>query len=166
MGRYLVALCGAVMVAACGATTTTPAGSGGAATTSAGTGSGASLTVTGSLSTSVNETSTSANTCQRGPGGVVTAILEFDTYSLQFSLPPGSTRFPNSAGTTAVAFFNNNDATQEWSIGSSQTASAAGSAVVGADGKSGTVDVDMLPNPPQPNPALKPIHVKGSFTCA
>ena len=29
----------------------------------------------------------------------------------------------------------------------------------------GTIDADMLPDPAKPNPSLKPIHVKGSFTC-
>jgi hypothetical protein len=166
MRRCLLALCGALTVAGCGSTTASPAGGGGApASSSAAAGSGASLTVTGSLSVTVNETSNSANRCQRGSGGIVSGILTFDTYSLQFGLGPGTTSFPNTAGTSVVAFFNNNDSTKEWSIGSRQTATAAGTVTLAADGKSGTVDVDMLPNPPRPNPALQPIHVKGTFTC-
>jgi hypothetical protein len=166
MNRYLLAFLGAVTLVGCGSSTAPPTGGGGPASSSAAAGtSGGSLTVTGSVSATVNETSNSANKCQRAAGGLVTGILTFDMYSLQFGLSPGSTHFPQASGTSGIALFNNNDSTQEWSIGSSQTASAAGSVLVGADGKSGNIDVDMLPNPPRPNLALKPIHVKGSFTC-
>ena len=165
--KYLLAVCGALMVAGCGSTASPTTGGGApAATSPAGGGaSGGNLTVTGSLSVSVNETSTSSNKCQRAPDGMVSAILEFDAYSLQFSLAPGNTHFPNTSGTSGVAFFNNNDSSMEWAIGTSRSASAAGTVTVAADGKSGIVDVDMMPNPPSPNPALHPIHVKGTFTC-
>jgi hypothetical protein len=55
--------------------------------------------------------------------------------------------------------------TQEWSIGTNQSANESGTVTLSSDGKSGSVDVDMLPDPPRPNPALKPIHVTGTFTC-
>jgi hypothetical protein len=117
------------------------------------------MTVTGSVSASVNETSNSANTCQTASGGAVSGILAFDTYSLQFAIPTGTTTFPSTAGNFGVAFFNNNDSSQEW-------AASAGTVTLSSNAKSGTVDVDMSPHTPTPNPALKPIHVKGTFTCA
>jgi hypothetical protein len=55
--------------------------------------------------------------------------------------------------------------TQEWSVGSNVSKTAAGTVTISANGKSGTIDADMLPDTPHPNPALKPIHVKGTFTC-
>ena len=70
-----------------------------------------SLTVTGSVSVTVSETSNSANTCQTASGGVVSGILSFDTYSLQFAIATGTTTFPSTAGNFGVAFFNNNDFT-------------------------------------------------------
>lgn len=129
-------------------------------------GSGSNLVVTGSLSLSLAETPNSANMCQPAPGSAVSGILIFGSYDLQFSLPIGTTQFPQTPSTGLVAFFNGNDSTQEWAAGTNVAKTAAGTATVAADGKSGTVDVDMLPDPPTPNPALKPIHVKGTWTCS
>lgn len=158
--RYLLCLLGAVLVVACGSTSTpTTSGGGPSATFGGDLGPGAILTVTGSVSASVHEISNTANKCQTAAGGDVSAILAFDTYSLQFAIPTGTTTFPNTSGHFGVAFFNNNDFTQEW-------AASAGTVTLSADAKSGTVDVDMSPHPPRPNPALKPIHVKGTFTCS
>jgi hypothetical protein len=123
------------------------------------------LTVSGSLSQSLHEIASSSNTCRPNAGGGASAILTFDAYTLQFFLPTGTTTFPTPAGVNAgVAFYNSNDSSQEWAVGG--TASAAGTATLSSDGKHGTVDVDMLPHPAHPNPALQPIHVKGTFSCS
>jgi len=55
--------------------------------------------------------------------------------------------------------------TQEWSVGTNVSKTAAGTMTISAGGKGGTIDADMLPDTPRPNPALKPIHVKGTFAC-
>lgn len=175
----IASMCAELAVVACGSgTSTTSSSSAGGGTssssagtsapsTSAGSGSGDSLTVSGSLSLSLYETPNSANTCTTNASGGVSAILVFDAYNLQFFLPVGSTTFPAPAGANAgVAFFNSNDSSQEWGIGTSTTATAAGTATLASDGKHGTVDADMLPNPPHLNPNLKPIHVRGTFSCA
>jgi hypothetical protein len=180
MRRVLyVSICAGLALVACGGgtgTTSSSSGGGGgtssstgpsAPSTSTGSGSGDFLTVSGSLSLSLHETANSANKCTANPNGGASGILIFDAYNLQFFLPAGSTTFPAPAGGNAgVAFYNGNDSSQEWAIGSSNTATAAGSATLSSDGKHGTVDVDMLPSPPSPNPSLKPIHVKGSFSCS
>jgi hypothetical protein len=173
MLRLLPALCGAVMLIACGGTGPTTSRSGGTQSPSnAGTsgstggGSGGALVVTGSLSLSLQESSNSASACQFNSTAMqVSGILVFNGYALQFSIPVGTTHYPTTPPSSAVAFFNGNDSTQEWSIGTSHSATASGTVTLSADHKIGTVDVDMLPDAPRPNPALKPIHVKGSFTC-
>jgi hypothetical protein len=176
MTRVLLALLCAALFSACGAASSTatsnsaqntsaPAAAGSTPTAAQG-GSAGHLVVTGSLSVSANETPNSANMCQAGSGGTVSAILVFDAYALQFDIPVGTSRFPSTPSPGAVAFFNGSDSTQEWSIGTARSATASGTATLSADGKSGSVDVDMLPDPPRPNPALKPIHVKGTFVCA
>ena len=174
MRRFLLAVGCAVAVAGCGSTASAPTGGGTTAATQSSsggspatpapsTGALGNLVVSGSLSLTLAETSNTSNKCQPGSGNTISAILVFDAYALQFSLPIGTTQFPQGAG--LVAFFNGNDSTQEWSIGSRVSAGQSGTATISADGKTGSVDVAMLPDPPRPNPALKPIHVKGSFTC-
>ena len=175
MNRVLItSICAGLAVVACGGGATQSSSSGGgsssagtsaaATSTSSSSGSSDTLTVSGSLSLSVQEAASSANMCQPAAGGGAGAILSYGTYNLQFSLPPGTTTFPGA--TALVALFSTADSSQEWSIGSRASASAAGTATLSSDGKHGTVDVDMLPDPPSPNPNLKPIHVKGSFSCS
>jgi hypothetical protein len=122
--------------------------------------------VTGSLSLSLEESSNSAGACQYNSGAKqLTGILVFKRYALQFGIPVGTTHYPMTSPASVVAFFNGNDSTQEWSIGASRSATASSTVTLSADHKTGAVDADMLPDTPQPNPALKPIHVKGTFTC-
>lgn len=165
MARLLLGVVCALLVAGCGSGSSTATGSSGPVNSSAGTGStttaaqagsGGQLVVTGSLSVSVSETSTSANACRAGSGGTVSAILEFDTYSLQSGVPTGTTHFPSTPSPGAVAFFNNNDSTQEWSIGTARSAAEPGTVTLSTDGKSGSADVDMLPDRPNPIPRCTP----------
>jgi hypothetical protein len=173
MLRFLPALGGAVMLIGCGGGGPTSLSSAGgqstpSAATSAATGggSGGALVVTGSLSLSLQESSNSASACQFNPGAnQVTGILVFNGYALQFGIAVGTTHYPMTPPSSAVAFFNGNDSHQEWSVGTPRSATASGTVTLSADHKTGTVDVDMLPDAPRPNPALKPVHVKGTFTC-
>lgn len=137
------------------------------AATSTGGGSGGMLTVSGSLSQTLHQSAPGGGQmCQRMANGVVSGIMGFDNYNLQLSMPAGTSAFPAAFGKGVVAFFNSNDSTMEWSIGSQRTKAASGTVTVSSDGKQGSVDVDMLPDAPRPNPSLMPIHVKGTFVCS
>jgi hypothetical protein len=180
----LAATCVAVAIVGCGSSTTSSSGGGGAsaggstsapagssssssapASTSTGGGGGGSLTVTGSLSLTLQQTPNTAAKCNSGAGTTVSAILPFDNYFLQFSIPIGTIVFPAGYGKGGVAFYNGNDSSQEWSIGTNLSKGTTGTVTLSSDAKMGTVDIDMLPEPPRPNPSLAPIHVKGTFVC-
>jgi hypothetical protein len=176
----LAATCAAVAIVGCGSSTTSssggggvspggstsaPAGSSSSASTSTGGGGGGSLTVTGSLSLTLQQTANTSAKCQSGAGTTVSAILPFDNYDLQFSIPIGTTAFPAGYGKGGVAFYNSNDSSQEWTLGTNVSKAATGTVTLSSDAKMGTVDIDMLPETPRPNPSLAPIHVKGTFVC-
>jgi hypothetical protein len=157
---FIASICVGLAAVACGSAATTSSSSGGV--------SGGSLTVSGSVSVTTHELSNSAIQCTGNASAGVSAILAYDTYTLQFFLPSGTTTFPAPAGVNAgVTFYNSNDSSQQWAIGGSGDAgAAAGTATLSSDGKRGSVDVDMVPHPAHPNPNLKPIHVKGTFSCS
>ena len=123
--------------------------------------------MTGSLSLNLHFSTGTHGHCTANPQGATNAVLDFDDgtnyYALQFSLPKGTSTFPDAFGKGFVAFFPSTDSTKEWSIGTNVTKAEVGT--VTFTGTDGTVDVDMAPDPPNPNPALKPIHVKGTFKC-
>ena len=185
MSRVARRLCGlllsGVVATACGGSTsksispTTSATGSGAPSTSAGSPGGA-LTVSGSLSLSLAQSANVATPCKLPTTGSTTAgglegntsgTLSFNDgttyYALQFSVGAGTTTFPAGAVTNIVGFYPSTDSTKEWSIGTNVSKAERGTVTL--TGKHGTIDVDMAPDPPQPNPALKPIHVKGTFEC-
>jgi hypothetical protein len=174
----------AALGAACGSSSSKPSAGGsttstGAASNSsasggpsstAGSSTSGSLTVTGSMALSLHPTAGSHGRCTppaTGSSDGTKAVLDFDDgttyYALQFDLPPGATTFTGTAPKGFVALFASTDSTKEWSIGTNVTAAEKGN--VTFNGKRGTIDVDMAPDPPSPNPALKPIHVSGTFEC-
>jgi hypothetical protein len=173
-----MALSSVALLAGCGGgtttTTTTSNGSGSTSLSSSAPSTiapppvgapGGQLLVTGSLSLSIAQNASTQNVCPP-TGATVTGNLDYDVWVLQFGIPVGTTTtWPAAAGKALVAFYNRNDSTMEWSIGTGKSATAVGTVTVSADGKGGTVDVDMLPDPPKPNPSLMPIHVKGTFVC-
>ena len=179
MKRYgvAVAVLGALVGTACGSSASKPAASNttaptqsNAPTTTRAPSKHGALTVSGSLTLSLDFSTGSHGRCNApspGTQGNTTGVLDFDNgtdyYALQFSLARGTSTFPGAAGKSFVAFFASTDSTKEWSIGTNVTKADAGT--VTFTGTQGTVDVDMAPDPPNPNPALKPIHVKGTFEC-
>ena len=124
------------------------------------------ITVSGSLTLSLTEGKTRSFDCQAN-GSKTSAILPFNgssdhlEYRFQFSVATGTTEFPSVKG--VVALYDLLDNTREWAAGTTKSAAAAGT--ITFDGHRGSVDLDLLPDPPHPNPALAPVHVKGSFTC-
>lgn len=94
------------------------------------------------------------------------AGFEFDgptgAYVVTLYLLIGETTFPATTQQPFVSLVNLRDASKHWTIGG-RTQSPTTTGIASFDGTRGTVDVDMIPDPP--NPALTPIHLKGSFTC-
>jgi hypothetical protein len=84
-------------------------------------------------------------------------------YKLQFTAPVGTSTLPDPSFSAGVGLYEVLDSTVEWTAGTRNTATAAGT--ITFDGTHGTVDVDMLPDTSTPNPALGPIHVTGTFDC-
>jgi hypothetical protein len=159
-------------------TTTAPSGANNVATTaSSGSATHGALAVTGFLSVSLKQSPSVTSPCKVPTTGTTTSgglegntsgILGFNDgnggyYALQFSLAPGTSTFPAAATKNIVAFYPSSDSSKEWSIGTQVSKTQSGTATL--SGKHGTVDVDMAPEPPKPNPSLTPIHVKGTFDC-
>jgi hypothetical protein len=126
-----------------------------------------SLAVSGFLSLSLTQYSNGAYKCQASQPNT-SGMLGFEgsatvggSYVLQFSIPQGTTTWPGTKG--LVAFYDSNDSTKEWSIGTARSSNQTGTLTF--DGTRGTLDISMLPDPPRPNPALTPIHLKGTFSC-
>ncbi len=123
----------------------------------------ASMVVSGFVSDTLTEVHLSTPRCHAGGSGT-NAGFEFAgstaNYAVTFLLPNGATTFPTSPS-LFVSIVNVGDSSQMWTIGGKQSPSAAGTASF--DGAQGSVDVDMVPDPP--NPALSPLHLKGSFAC-
>ncbi len=145
--------------------TSTVAGSSVAPTTAAIPTATAVITITGSVTDTLKETADSASSCTPS-GGVTNGRLDFEGaagYFLVFTLATGAVTFPDGSNQNAVGIYNSNDSTQQWLIGSAAASTSAGTASF--DGQAGTMDVDMIPHTPTPNPALKNIHVKGTFHC-
>ena len=169
----------ALVAAAIAPGTTAPGATSGKSVTttvSAATATGGSLTVTGSLSLSLHQSTTVSTPCKLPTTGTTTAGgLEGNTsgtlvfnegttfYALQFSVGSGTLTFPAAAIKNIVGFYPSSDSTKEWSIGTQVSITQSGTVTFTA--KHGTIDVDMAPDPPSPNPSLAPIHVKGTFDC-
>lgn len=123
----------------------------------------ASLVLSGGVSDTLAQVETTSGKCRTVASATTgAALFEGSTgrYILQIqSFPNGTTSFPTT-GTEAIVLTKADDATQQWVISTKQS-TTAGTATL--DGTTGTVDVDMLPDPP--NAALNPIHVTGSFSC-
>ncbi len=126
----------------------------------------ATLVVSGFVADTLTEVRLSTPRCHPAVAANVSGGFEFDgpksRYALTLSLPKGATTFPTTNGQAFVRLIDLSDATKNWIIGSSRLAQATGTAMF--DGAQGTIDAEMLPDPP--NPAVTAIHVKGSFTCA
>jgi len=124
------------------------------------------ITITGSVTDTLKETADSASSCTVA-GGVTNGRLDFEGaaagYFLVFSLAIGAVTFPDGSNRNAVGIYNNNDSTQQWLIGSAAASTSVGT--VSFDGRAGTINVDMIPHTPTPNPALKNIHLTGNFNC-
>jgi hypothetical protein len=86
-----------------------------------------------------------------------------DHYTLQLSLPAGSTTFPSSKGNALVAFYNTDDSSKEWSAG---TTAQPGRGTVTLTGKKGTINATLGYTPASSgSPALGPVTVSGDFAC-
>ena len=101
------------------------------------------------------------------PRGVVTSAgFQFNgaksRFVLTFSLPKGTTTFPETKWSAFVGLVDLADASRYWTIGNRKLPPTVGTATF--DGAQGTVDAQLIPDPP--NPALTQIHLKGSFSCA
>ena len=121
----------------------------------------ASLIVSGFFSETLSEARLTTPRCHPR-GAAANAGFMFNGpnkgYVLTFYLPIGTTSFPSTdPHQYFVSLADLPDESQHWVIGDQKLAPTAGTATF--DGAQGTVDLEMLPDPP--NPALTPIHVKG-----
>lgn len=174
----------ATVLTGCGSTTESdpPSGSASPGTSLPSTGpassltpTGGTLTVTGSLSLSLqpaphvttpcnlpNTGSTAGGLADHTSGSLILTDGKAD-YLFQFYVGPGTTTLPADFGKTTVALWPKADPTKKWAIGTNTTATQSGTITM--NGKHGTIDAAMAPDPPAADPALSPIHVQGTFDC-
>ena len=127
------------------------------------------LTITGGLTLSLTESDSTNSECTK-QGSTLSGLIAFQTtdfkqYRLQVSLSAGTTTLPAAKPGGLIALFDPNDATAEWSAGTTLSKGVTGAITISDDLSHGTIDTDMDPEPGKPNPSLTPIHLHGTFTC-